>query len=557
MFGGSIDTIRMTYVMDLVIAGVLILVSICLVAIAGVMMKFIIRFTVNEDFRQIGIMKAIGIRNSDIRKIYSIKYVAIAVLGGVIGFAASLPFSNILVENATKNIIVRGDGYSILSQIASSVLLIVVIILLAYFSTGKLKKMTPMDAIRSGESGERFKRKGIISLRKTRMNSTTFMAVNDVINELRKYIALFVIGIIGMWLIIMPVNTINTLSSPKISRWFAVLECDMWIGDDTIISECIFKGNDEYAENLLAETKENLEDNGVKIEKIMLEIMFNYSISKDDVTYKSVAFKGYGTRADEYYYDEGEAPKYENEIALAYGTAEKIDANIGDTVSIKMFDKEEKFIVTALYQSMNNLGQGIRFHEDKEMDYNSASGGFGIQVIFPKGTTDKQADKYFEITKEHYDGVKDMKTFLSDMIGGIAEQIEVLKTIILVVVIIINILVIVLLQKMFMITEKGQIAMLKSIGFKNRSIIGWQTKRVTLVLLLGMIIGLVTSTPFSQITSGQVFKIMGATQIEFVVNPIEVFVVYPTCVFVAAVGICILTMLSVRKVTVSDMNCIE
>lgn len=91
LFDDTVATIRTTYIMDMIIAGVLLLVSICLVAIAGVMMKFIIKFTVNEDFRQIGIMKAIGIKNSDIRKIYSFKYMVIAIIGSVIGFALSIP----------------------------------------------------------------------------------------------------------------------------------------------------------------------------------------------------------------------------------------------------------------------------------------------------------------------------------------------------------------------------------------------------------------------------------------------------------------------------------
>lgn len=471
--------------------------------------------------------------------------------------AASLPFSSILIENATKNIIVRGDGYSLFMQIAATALLTVIIIWFAYLSTGKLKKMTPMDAIRNGESGERFKRKGITSLRKTHMKSTTFMAVNDVINELKKYIALFAIGIVGMWLIIMPVNTINTLNSPKISKWFSVLECDMWISDDDVVSDFLFNGEDEYVENVLDDIKEELEANDVEIDRIFVEMMFKYNISKDNEKYSSVAFKGYGTDAEEYAYDEGSAPKYENEIALAYKTAKGINAGIGDTVTIKMFGEEKEFIVTGLYQSMNNLGEGIRFHEDTKMDFASASGGFGVQVVFPEGTTDKQVEEYYDIAKKKYNGVKDMKTFISDTIGGIAEQIEVLKTIILVIVIIINVLVVVLMQKMFMITEKGQIAMLKSIGFKNRSIIGWQTKRVSVVLLLGILVGLATSIPFSQITSGEVFKIMGASKIEFVINKMEVFVIYPVCVFVTTIVICIVTMLSVRKVTVSDMNCIE
>lgn len=143
------------------------------------------------------------------------------------------------------------------------------------------------------------------------------------------------------------------------------------------------------------------------------------------------------------------------------------------------------------------------------------------------------------------------------MLGDTAGRVKELKTIILAVVLVVNVLVIVLMQKIFLIRERGEIGMLKAIGFSTGSIIAWQTKRVSLVLAGGMIIGVLTSVPFSQITSGQVFKLMGADSIEFVVNPVEVYIAYPVIVFVAAVIMCIFTMLNVKKIKIQDMNNIE
>ena len=113
------------------------------------------------------------------------------------------------------------------------------------------------------------------------------------------------------------------------------------------------------------------------------------------------------------------------------------------------------------------------------------------------------------------------------------------------------------MQKMFLVREKGEMAMLKSVGFSNGKLISWQTKRIAMVLFLGIFLGTITGTPFSQLTSGQVFKMMGASKIEFVINYLEVYVIYPLAIFVASVLMCMVTMLSVRKITVNDMNEIE
>ena len=55
-------------------------VSICLILIAFMVLRFTIVFTLQEDYREIGIMKAIGLKDAGIKSVYLIKYLAIAVL---------------------------------------------------------------------------------------------------------------------------------------------------------------------------------------------------------------------------------------------------------------------------------------------------------------------------------------------------------------------------------------------------------------------------------------------------------------------------------------------
>lgn len=557
MFSGNQSLIKTTYIMDLVIAGILLMVSFCLVIISGVMLKFIITFTVNEDYKEIGIMKAIGLNNSSIRKLYTVKYLMIAVIGSVIGFAAAVPFSGQMLAQVTQNMLIENGASSIWLQLAVSAVMACVITALAYHSTGKLKKLSPMDAIRSGSSGERFKRKGILSLRKTHLNTTSFLACNDILNELKRFIPLFCTGIVGIWLIAMSVNSLNTLSSDSVTKWFSIVASDLWIDDDEMVTECILNGNDGKTEAMLDQIKDHLEDSGIDVERVYVEVMFRYKVHKGEKSFSSIAFRGYHTSADEYAYEEGVPPKYANEIALSEVTAGNIDAQIGDTVTIPMNGEDRQFLVTALYQSMNNLGEGIRFSENCPMDYAALSGGFGVQVELDHNLTEEEKKQEFEKCKKIYDGVETNREYISNMLGGLEERMEALKFLILFIVVIIVVLVVVLMQKMFLIRERGEIAMLKSIGFTNRALIFWQTKRVGAVLLAGMIVGVLTSTPFSAFTAGQVFKIMGASKIQFVIQPFEIYFLYPFTVFVSTILVCVLVMLGIRKITIQDMNNIE
>ena len=165
LFTATKNTMKMTYMMDTLTAAVLLIFSIFIILIAFVVLRFTINFTLEEEFREIGVMKAIGIHNTKIRFLYLMKYLSISVTGSIIGFFFGIPFGNMLTDSVSKNIVIQSEKGYILNFV-TAVLAALFVILFSFRCTGKIKKFTPMDAIRSGEIGERFGRKGIVSLTK-------------------------------------------------------------------------------------------------------------------------------------------------------------------------------------------------------------------------------------------------------------------------------------------------------------------------------------------------------------------------------------------------------
>ena len=93
------------------------------------------------------------------------------------------------------------------------------------------------------------------------------------------------------------------------------------------------------------------------------EVIMRHKVTLGDKSFKSLSLQGIGTNAEEYDYIEGRAPQYDNEVALANATREAISAEVGDTVTINIGDEDVEFIVSGFYQTMNNMGEGIRFNE--------------------------------------------------------------------------------------------------------------------------------------------------------------------------------------------------
>ena len=561
IFNGDVEIIKMTYVMYMIIAAVLLLLSGCLIAISLVMLRFTILFTIDEDFKEIGIMKAIGMKDHSIRRLYLSKYIVLSMMGSLIGFIFSIPFGRLLLDKVTSSIVVNQSSARILTQFILSVLVAVMVILFTHISTAKIKKTTPMDAIRCGNNGERFHKKGKLELGKSNLRVTSFLAGNDVVSSFKKFVAIFFAGVIGIWLIIMPVNTINTLSSSEIASWFNLSKSDLYIDDGKVITELMIQGNHEAFLDYIQEVEDKLAKEKIEIDQVVMEAAFQLKVEHNERVMKMFSLQGIGTKTSEYIYDEGKAPIYDNEIAMTHISAKKLGVGIGDAVTI-VVDRDgtkKSFIITGFYQSMNNMGQGIRLTPSAQIDYFFLSGCFAPQIKLNGTFSEKERKEMAGRVAEIFPGSNIMTTheWIMNLLGGISDQLNSLKSLILLVVIAIIVLIIALMQRMFMIRERGEIAMLKAIGLTNSKIISWQTKRIGMVFLLGIFVGLLTGTPFSKLTSGQAFKMMGASDIQFYIKPMEIYVLYPIILLATSMISCIIVMQQVKTIQIQEINTIE
>ncbi len=551
----DIPTVKIMYVMDMVTAGIMLIVSVCLIIISIVILRFTIMFTLNEEFREIGVMKAIGIRNRKIRGIYITKYFAISVVGAVAGFFAGIPFGKLLIKEVSNNIVMDSSN-NLLISLLCCIAIVFVVVMFCYLSTAKVKKITPIDAIRNGSNGERFKRKSILNLNKTKKMSTVpFLALNDILSGLRKFGVMIIAFTLGLILIIVPVMTMDTLTSDNLVTWFGMAESDAYISKEMMFSE---GGDRQDVIDELGEIENKLKSEDMPCE-VFKETIFKFTIAYGDKAHNSISSQGTGISADRYTYMDGSGPENANEVAITHMISDKIGAKIGDTVSINNGDKENDYIVTGIYQTMNNMGEGIRFYQDADINYSYAMGQFAMQIKFTDNPTQKVIDERLEKIQKLYpdDDIQTGGEYISDMMGGIADSMVGMRNLIVIVVLTINVLVSVLMIKSFITKEKGEIGMLKAIGFKNKSLVYWQTLRIGIVLVISVILGVVLSNPIAQISSGQVFKMMGASSIDFEVNVLQCYVIYPLIVLGVTLLASFLTSQQVRKISATETSNIE
>lgn len=464
---------NMIYIMDILIAAILLVVSVCLILISMVILRFIIHFTITEEFREIGVMKAIGIKNSAVRGLYIVKYLAIAAVGTTVGLVLSFPFSRLLMDGISRKIVISG-GDHFLINIGAALLAGAAVVLFSYLCTGRIRRFSPIDAIRNGGTGQRFRKKSLLRLAGSPMPAVPFMALNDIFSGIKSYVSMILIFILGTLLVIIPVNTINTLRSDRLITTFNMAESDHIISRETLFH--LTDDNLAKVEEQLTEIREMFAENGIDVD-VFQEVMFRSNLRRDGKLTNSLTFQGRGgITTDMYTYLEGTPPQNIHEVALTYLTAGQIGAKIGDDVEIKVGEDTDTYTVTAFTQSLNNMGEGVRFHQDVKLDYHYAAGSFGTQVNYKDAPDrDTLAQRKAMLEKLYPDAkIYTSGEYIGYMMGGgVTDQLEDMKTLILSIVLGINALVAVLMVKSFIAREKNEIALLKAIGFKNVPLTLW------------------------------------------------------------------------------------
>ena len=550
-------TIKFTYMMEMIVALLLMIVSICLIIIALIILKFTISFTISEEYKEIGIMKAIGIPSTGIRVLYLVKYFTLSILGALIGFCVSFPFADMMMKKTRETIVVSQDG-SVMLSIISALAVIAVVMFFSFRATRNIKKFTPVDAIRNGSTGERYKKKGILKLHKSGAQPVFFMAVNDILSGLKRFVIMLVVFCIGILLIMVILSTVSTLKSGKLVRWLGVTESEVYLSSTKNITDYHNDNGKELLRNDLNKIREIVSENGMPC-IVKAEVIFKYSIKKGDLATNSTTFLGVNTDTNDYdNYLEGSAPQNTNEIAIHYALMEKIGAKIGDKVTLTDQDGSREYIISGTMETMTNMGEGIRLYQDDDRNYNYMNGIWGIQIDFTDDPSEKEVEKRIEKIKELLPDYKVMTPGgYTDKVIHAASYMDETKGIILIVVLFINILVVVLMEKSFLTKERGEIACLKAIGFKNSSIVIWQTLRVFIVLILSTILAIILNNPVCQISSGAVFRAAGAKKIIFDPNILESYIIYPLIIIATTLFGVILTALSVRNISANEINSIE
>lgn len=240
-------------------------------------------------------------------------------------------------------------------------------------------------------------------------------------------------------------------------------------------------------------------------------------------------------------------------------TAEKLDAQIGDTIVIRRMGQEKEYVITAFFQNMNNMGEGIRLHEDEEVNFLETGGFFGYQINFTDNPDGKELQNRIEKIKEIYDTDKVYTAGeYSKILTSVGDVIDGVRIMVLIVMSIVICLITILMERSFIAKERSEIAILKAIGFDDRTVVAWHTLRFGMISILSTVISLLLLWPLTNFSIGPVFRWMGADfGIKYEIVPLEVYVIYPLLVLAVTMISAFLTAHCTKSISPAESSYIE
>ncbi|MEK4486362.1 ABC transporter permease [Psychrobacillus sp. FSL H8-0484] len=492
---------------DAAVAMIIILISILLIIIASLCIRLTFLATIDEDLREIGVMKAIGISAKDINKVYLNKYRVMSVAAGIIGYLLSFAVVNLL--NGNMRLYISSDLSGNLKYILSLIAPLLVYFMIVMYCKKVLKridKISAVEALRSDIMERGKNRKYSFPLLKNKFFRTNiYIGLRDVWKRFKLYRLLFFIFIVCTFIVILPINIYNTMNSPEFSTYMGIGKSDMRIDlrkTDTITED--FKKLQEELKN------------DYDIEKYAAYITGSYQVKNAEGSWDYINIETGDLSVFPLKYLEGKAPQGEGEISLSFANASKdgLNKKVGDGVVVKIAGAEVTLKVTGIYQDITNGGKTAKAHTSLGLNKDAVL-WYIVSMNVAQGVDVREKMDYYQNT---YDSaqVNDIKEYTQQTLGNIIDQMSLIVIAGIAIAVIIAVLITALFLRMLLSKDMSQIAIMRSLGLTSKNIKHQYMAGTMMVLILGIIVGVLASNYLGEFLVSMAMSSMGAAKIELV-----------------------------------------
>lgn len=282
---------------------------------------------------------------------------------------------------------------------------------------------------------------------------------------------------------------------------------------------------------------------------------FSFKEKENGTQSKIMTIQPLGGNADYMTYQQGEAPLLPDEIAFSEKILEENGWEIGDRVETGMEGRTRNLIITGTYSDYMQMGKSARLNPEIDLRDEPMFDCWNIMVDMETDQSQEETAGELKSALPAY-GWLTAQEFVDGNVGGIQKSLQDLVIPMTGMLCGVIMLITLLMERLFIVREKGEIAMMKSIGFRNGSIKVWQVLRMTGVALVSMAAAVPLSLVSNRWVLKPIFAIMGA-DVDIQVVSWQVYGVYPGILLAGIVAAAYLAAGKIKKIDIRELNHLE
>ena len=497
-----------------IMIAILILIGLLVIVVSLLCVRFTLLAKIEDDYREIGVMKAVGMRVSDIRGIYLGVYAVVAAIGSVFGFLLSLLFQDVLLESIRLNL--GGSGNHVTALLFGGAGASIVFLLVLLYVNGSLRRfrtISAAQAIRFGAQADPPHNLRTVRLSGNSVFSSNFMlGLKDVLARKGLYLTMTAVIILASFIMIVPQNLFHTISGDDFVTNIGVGKCDLRM-DIQQTGQIPEKTGDigRYMEN-----DPDITDYAMFVSKI-----FQVRLDSGGTGNLKVELGNHAVFPLQY--TQGRLPVKENEIAISAMCADEMEKHVGNQITLLTFDGEKQLTVCGIYSDITNGGKTA-----KAVFTDTSTAPVWSLVCADLADKSRLSDKITEYAARFsYAKVSGIDQYMEQTFGGTLQSVQAASRIAGLVSAVIVLLVTLLFMKMLTAKDRYSIAVLRAIGFTGSDIKRQYAWRAFLVLSAGILLGTVLAGTLGEKLSAAAASWFGAAAFRFAIDPLSTYLYSP------------------------------
>lgn len=473
-----------------IFAGFLLVFVLILIVVALIVIGHSINSSIEQDYVNMGILKAVGYTKGQLRLAQILQYVIAIVIGILIGLPTS-----VAVIGIVNRITITATGLLIPDTLPAGLcglffaVIVGIILIFIYAKTTKIGRITPMRAIRGGVDNIYFESRITLPIYKTCLSF--WIALRQLTSGKKQYVSAGLVTVLLVFFVSF-VGRIDAWMGPNgegLMESFGAFPYDLATVSDTL-------SEDEIIDRI---------EKTASIESIFHSV--HTTVTIDGITYTT----NVTDEPQRYNVLEGRTCKYDNEVLITEYVAKDLDVSVGDTITLSRGERNADYIISGINSCANDMGANCSMNMEGLAHLRKDAENYTISTTFILEDSGKK-EMVVEDLKEYFG---DKMTIDENTWSGkdaIVAAMGALEVLMYVIVVIFILVVTTLTGSKILYKEKQDMGIYKSLGFASVGLRLPFALRFGIVSCIGAFIGMVLSATLTDSMTTALLKTCGISE---------------------------------------------